>query len=168
MIKKITIVINFIAYLCIFAGGVSLFIYAFFILYRGEVTENNISKFVVARFSSPTEYEIDNPFWWLVEGENSLIVRNDSDEKQKGLLYLYLESNPCKKNAIIKISSINFNLNSVIQGSEEMSTELKIPVSVKPYGEIKYSAYLELNENCILKNGDNRNLAAKITDYKFE
>jgi len=168
MIKKIYKIINDIAFLLILAGGISLFIYSFFILNLNKVTEGKLVNNVVMRFEAPTEFKVDKPFWWLTKGENKFLIRNDSDERYKGNLHIFLEGNPCKNKTTMLFDSKNFQKSVDIIQTRESITTFTMPFVVDPFSILGINATAVINEDCILNNGDIRNLAAKIVDYKFE
>jgi hypothetical protein len=166
--KKILKNLNNFFHSILLITGILLIFYGLVYLKILGKTETKIKEKVVVRFSSVTEYEVDKPFWWLLEGDNTVLIKNESDETHRGELILKIKPNPCQIPASLYFREEidTDNVTNFIDSTQKV--DLPISFELPPLSEKKYSLLINMQKSCNLSNGDSRKLALKVAGYKFE
>jgi len=63
---------------------VAVMLYSLLWLKLFDNSETKIQDNVVLRFDSPTEYQNNNAFWWMLKGSNRLKIVNFAPETHRG------------------------------------------------------------------------------------
>ena len=69
--------------------------------------ETNLFDNVSMKVLAPEEYDSEGKFWWLVEGNNSIVLTNYSNEQRSIELNIQFENNPCKTSEFLIIEGID-------------------------------------------------------------
>jgi len=154
----------------------SLFlIVGLFLIFYGVVylkilgaTETILKEKVVVRFSSETEYNVDKPFWWILEGQNSVLIKNESDETHRGELVLKVKSNPCLIPVDFYFGEDKDFSNRLKFTNLNQKNDISISFELPPMSDKRHLLIVNMPKSCKLANGDSRQLALKVVDFKFE
>ena len=149
---------------------VGLFLIFYGVVYLkilGE-TETILKEKVVVRFSSETEYNVDKPFWWILEGQNSVLIKNESDETHRGELVLKVQSNPCLIPVDFYFEEDKDFSNRLKFTNLNQKNDISISFELPPSSDKTYLLMVNMSKSCKLSNGDTRLLALKVVDFKFE
>jgi len=138
---------------------VAIMLYSLLWLKLFDKSETKIQDNVVLRFDSPTEYQNSNAFWWMLKGSNQIRIVNFAPETHSGTIELVFENNPCDNVLNLAIDKTYFEM------LPRQITEVKHEFEVNPLETISLNLEVNLSDNCILKNGDNRNFGPKIKSW---
>ena len=119
--------------------------------------ETRISENVVLRFDVPTEYVVNDSFWWLLEGSNRIRIVNFSDEPHAGKMELEISNNPCSN-----VASISLNKENYVFGPDNEKIKIPYIFSISPYGEVKLDLKVKNKSKCTVKSEDNRNFGVRV------
>ena len=135
----------------------------------GPLNNEVSKKSVIGMISNlDTEYDsLGKRFWWVKENKALLRFTNDSDETIAGNISLVLSRNPCQSDIRISISSGELVIRNLNLDQDENKVDIGY-FEIKPYGEADVFLSAEVNDYCVLTNGDERNLTAQITGWAFE
>lgn len=142
--------------------GIIVFTYGLIWLKFFNNNESKIEDNVVTRFSVPTEYQIKDSFWWLLEGENVISIINFSTERHNGNLILHTTNNPCKnvENIIFQNQEYKFN--------NDDKVDISAKFIIEPLQTIEFKLFVKNEDRCITQNGDQRNFGVKVVGWVIE
>ena len=138
---------------------VAVMLYSLLWLKLFDNSETKIQDNVVLRFDSPTEYQNNNAFWWMLKGSNRLRIVNFAPETHRGTIKLVFENNPCDNVLNLSIGKTYFKI------LPKQMIEVKHEFEVNPLETISLKLEVNQSDNCILKNGDTRNFGPKIKSW---
>ena len=169
MIKKFFI--KLYIFNLIILGGVFCYILivkAIIPIWSVDNNEQDKKNVIGMKQSVLSEFNKDGtPFWWLENGKNYLWFTNDSDEAIRGTINLYVSKNPCGIN-----QKLSLDLNSTRVSDFQLDDDLtKVSIDVNkidPFSRIEVLLSSVNFVECVLNNGDNRQLIAKLEYWSFD
>ena len=161
MLNKIKILVIFVGIFLLF-NSAYIFLYSVVGMKYFRHRETKISENVVLRFDVPTEYVVNDSFWWLPEGNNRIRIVNYSNESHSGKIKLEISNNPCSN-----VDSILFNEEEYT--FEENSNKIKIPYSfsISSYGEKDIYLTIKNKSQCNVKGDDKRNFGVRVSGWEI-
>jgi hypothetical protein len=142
--------------------SMALFLYGAIYLKFLNHTEDKIEENVVARFDSPTEYINNDSFWWIPAGKSDINLLNFSTSPYQGVLYLYIQNNPCKNSNSVKLGDSEYLL------SKDYEIEISQKFDIKSLDQKVMELTVFNYGDCKLDNGDSRNFGIRINGWKID
>jgi|694.fasta_scaffold75144_3 hypothetical protein len=134
--------------------------------YQEGKNKDNLTQVAYDFFSLP-EYENNNEFYWLQSTGDTLTITNLESERVNGSLTFILSSDPCNTKRTILIGDIS-SVKKIDIGGNEPETEVKINFELEGFNSSFHSINTSSSDVCKLKNGDTRNLVAKIKNVNIK
>ena len=125
-------------------------------------SETKISENVVLRFDVPTEYVVNDSFWWLPEGNNRIRIVNYSNETHSGKIKLEISNNPCNN-----VDSISFNDEEYTFAKNSINIEIPYSFSILSYGETDIYLTIKNKSQCNVKGDDKRNFGVRVSGWEI-
>ena len=159
MLKK-SRVVNLLVGLFLLFNSTLMFLYAVIGMKYFGHKETEISNSVVLRFDVPTEYILNDPFWWLLDGSNQIKIVNFSDERHYGRIKLNVSDNPCNN-----IETITLNKTNYVFDNQSEGIELFHVFSIAPYEKKVMEIKIKTKAQCNVKGEDKRNFGIRINGW---
>ena len=132
-----------------------------------EGKNSDDSTKVAYDFLSLPEYESNNEFYWLQSNGDILTITNLQSKRVNGSLTFILSSDPCNTKRTILIGDTS-SVKSIDIGGTEPETEVNINFELEGFDSSFHSINTSSSDVCKLKNGDIRNLVAKIKNVDIK
>ena len=136
-------------------------------LFPDNVTEVDKRLHFDYSVNRATEYdEMEQPFWWLEMGENSILLANIGDETIIGTVRLAMTPNPCNYYRTIEINYLDKKDKIIFLANQEI-LHYELEVKLEPF-ENKILGFNSITGmDCRVNNGDQRNFLLKLIEVGF-
>lgn len=116
-------------------------------------------------WSTQTEVSKDQKaFFWLTTKGDAFRITNITSQTISRNLVFDISSNPCQIPTSLRVDADKFSQSSDVPGLKADVVTVKVPIVIKPYKTSVINLIPDINNQCFLQNGDEREFNSSISN----